>query len=88
MRLLTANNVNKGMWIKDPNHGISQIIHVHRSIAKYMDETPFTYRVHEGHLCHRSATLTGKEFKLYIVPAYKVYVLKKLKSLINYFKQW
>jgi hypothetical protein len=86
MSLLTTKNVKKGIWIKDPKHGISQIIHVHKSIAKYMDETPFTYKVYNGHLCHRSATLTGTEFKLYIIPSYKVYILKKLNLLKNFFK--
>ena len=88
MNLLTTKNVKKGLWIKDPNHGLSQIIHVHNSIAKYMDETPFTYKVHEGHLCHKSATKTGKEFKLFIVPSYKVYMLKKFKLIKNFFRTW
>ena len=86
MKLLTTSNIKHGQWIKDPNYGLCQIIHVHKSIAKYLEETPFTYKIYGGHLCHKSATKTGKEFKLYIIPHYIVYIMKsfsKLKQLFN-----
>jgi hypothetical protein len=86
MKLLTTKNIKKGMWINDPTHGLSQIIHVHKSVARFMDETPFTYKIYLGHRCYTSATLSGTEYKIGIVPRYRVYVMKKLKTIKNLFK--
>lgn len=88
MNLLTTKNIKTGLWIIDPSYGLSQVMHIHKPTARFINEIPFTYKVYNGHYCHTSATQTGQEYKLFIVPSYKVYIKKQIKLLKDIIKTW
>lgn len=84
MKLLTNKNVKPGLWIKDPDYGLAQVIHVHKSVSAYMNETPITYKIYGGHYCYTSTDETGERYKIYIVPRWRRYLIvlnAKLKKL-------
>ena len=87
MRRLTAKNVKKGMWISTPDHKLSKIVHVHESVARYISEVPITYKIYRSHYCYTSVS-DESSYKMFVLPFYRVWMLKFVQFAKDFFRKW
>ena len=83
MRRLTTKNIKKDMWILDSKNQLGQIIHVHISVAKHINDTPFVYKLYKAHRVYTEVGPTHANYFL-VIPTALAFCWRKLKDISNF----